>query len=268
MQSIVQQRGAVNFPSFNGDRIHMLTIDRDKPLPEVAKRWQQTIDDMLHGIDHDGPVYLMVDQKEVKANQLHRRGGLHIDGFWVPGTIITGGRYPEKYGTNAGGYDSGPKYSTMQAAGGHHIFEVPTSGHKTSVQIREDQQTRIKQIKRKQKIDERLSHIPKKNAGSVDEWRTEPAWNDPINDEKLWPNETIILASNVPACRALVGDWGGIIGKGGDVTHLDLSHMREIQMQAGIAYAGNVTFVHESLPVLHDCQRTVVRINVPGHVLH
>lgn len=235
MQSIVQQRGAVNFPSFNGDRIHMLTIDRDKPLPEVAKRWQQTIDDMMHGIDHDGPVYLMVDQKRVEAGKLHRRGGMHIDGFWVPGTLIAG----------MGGYDVGPKYSTMYA--GHHT-QVPTAGFKTDVQWEEDQRLDKAQRERNKKIRSRLKNIPK--------------------DAGKWPNETIILASNVPACRALVGDWGGIIGEGGDVSHLDLSHMREIQMQAGIAYAGNVTFVHESLPVLHDCERTVVRINVPGHIIH
>lgn len=235
MQSIVQQRGAVNFPSFNGDRIHMLTIDRDKPLPEVAKRWQQTIDDMLHGIDHDGPVYLMVDQKRVEAGKLHRRGGMHIDGFWVPGTLIAG----------MGGYDVGPKYSTMYA--GHHT-QVPTAGFKTDVQWEEDQRLDKAQRERNKKIRSRLKNIPK--------------------DAGKWPNETIILASNVPACRALVGDWGGIIGEGGDVSHLDLSHMHEIQLQAGIAYAGNVTFVHESLPVLHDCERTVVRINVPGHIIH
>lgn len=248
MQSIVQQRGAVNFPSFNGDRIHMLTIDRDKSLPEVAKRWQQTIDDMLHGIDHDGPVYLMVDQKEVKANQLHRRGGLHIDGFWVPGTLIADGRYPEKYSTmlaGMGGYDTSPHYSTMYA--GHHT-QVPTAGFKTDVQWEEDQRKDKAQRERNKKIRSRLKNIPK--------------------DAGKWPNETIILASNVPACRALVGNWGGIIGEGGDVSHLDLSHMREIQMQANIAYAGNVTFVHESLPVLQDCQRTVVRLNVPGHIIH
>lgn len=253
MQSIVQQRGAVNFPSFNGDRIHMLTIDRDKPLPEVAKRWQQTIDDMLHGIDHDGPVYLMVDQKRVEAGKLHRRGGMHIDGFWVPGTLIAG----------MGGYDVGPKYSTMYA--GHHT-QIPTPGFKTDAQWDKDNKEHLTQVERKRKIDERLKNIEKKASG--DEWQTAPRWNDPINDEKLWPNETIILASNVPACRALVGDWGGIIGEGGDVSHLDLSHMREIQLQAGIAYAGNVTFVHESLPVLHDCERTVVRLNVPGHIIH
>lgn len=244
MQSIVQQRGAVNFSSFNGDRIHMLTIDRDKPLPEVAKRWQQTIDDMMHGIDHDGPVYLMVDQKRVEAGKLHRRGGMHIDGFWVPGTLITGGRYPDEY-------------STMLA--GHKTDVIPTPGFKTDVQWEEDNKERLTQIQRKRKIDERLKNIEKKADGKHGH-RVQPSDG--------WPNETIILASNVPACRALVGDWGGIIGEGGDVSHLDLSHMREIQLQAGIAYAGNVTFVHESLPVLHDCERTVVRLNVPGHIIH
>lgn len=247
MQSIVQQRGAVNFPSFNGDRIHMLTIDRDKALPEVAKRWQQTIDDMLVGIDHDGPVYLMVDQKRVEAGKLHRRGGMHIDGFWVPGTLIAG----------MGGYDVGPKYSTMQA--GKHINEIPTAGFKTDVQWEEDQRKDKAQRERNTKVRSRLKNIPK-NADGKHGHRVQP-----FSD---WPNETIILASNVPACRALVGDWGGIIGEGGDVSHLDLSHMREIQMQAGIAYAGNVTFVHESLPVLFDCERTVVRLNVPGHIIH
>jgi len=260
MQSIVQQLGTVNFPFFNGDRIHMLTIDRDKPLPEVAKRWQQTIDDMLVGIDHDGPVYLMVDQKEVKANQLHRRGGLHIDGFWVPGTMITGGRYPEQYSTMLAGHVTGGGGSHRTGGDGPGRHSTGDVGRHHTNDLYEEVMGRVH---RKQKINERLKHIPKKpeqNAGGQhDTHRT---------NSIDWPNETIILASNIPACRALVGDWGGIIGEGGDVSHLDLSHMREIQLQAGIAYAGNVTFVHESLPVLHDCQRTVVRLNVPGHILH
>lgn len=279
MQSIVQERGAVRFPEFRGDRVHMLTVYRDKPLPVELKHWQLTFNDMLEGINTDGPVYLMIDQKAVKAGKFHRRRGIHIDGFWVPGTLLTGGRYPDKHGVWAGGHGHGQHRSdddrpypspgfkaepwererptpgfnsvgvTMQAAGGWHMSEQVTPGFKTREQLRQDRT----QSDRNKRIRDRLKNIPKNAQSEI---------------ETFWPNETILLASDVPACRALVGEYEGPIGKGGDLTHLDLSHMREIMFEANKVYAGNVTFAHESLPVLHDCQRTVVRINVPGHIIH
>lgn len=76
--------------------------------------------------------------------------------------------------------------------------------------------------------------------------------------------EALILASNVTASRALVGQYEGLIGDGGDCSRVDTRGLSEIILQGGIAYAGNVTMLHESLPVATDCQRALVRLSVPG----
>ena len=94
-------------------------------------------------------------------------------------------------------------------------------------------------------------------------WDTGPVW---ITDGSAthWPAEGLILASTVAACRALAGEWGGVPKDGGDCSHIDTSGMDEIVMHAGSVYAGNVTMLHESIPLPVDCMRTVVRLNVPG----
>ncbi len=76
--------------------------------------------------------------------------------------------------------------------------------------------------------------------------------------------EAIVLASDVTASRALVGDFDGPIGDGGDCSHLNLSGLRDVPLESGRAYIGNVTMVHESLPVALACRRTLVRLNLPG----
>jgi hypothetical protein len=43
--------------------------------------------------------------------------------------------------------------------------------------------------------------------------------------------------------------------------------MRRIILKANTAYAGNVTMIHESIPIPLNCERTLVRINVPHHQL-
>lgn len=76
--------------------------------------------------------------------------------------------------------------------------------------------------------------------------------------------EGLLLASNVTASRAFVGVFSGEPGEGGDCRHIDLAGLRAVTLQAGRAYAGNVTMLHESVPVNEDCLRTLVRLNVPG----
>lgn len=76
--------------------------------------------------------------------------------------------------------------------------------------------------------------------------------------------EAIILASDVSASRALVGEFDGVIGEGGDCSHLNLSHLPSVTLQSGHVWAGNVSMLHESLPVERTCRRTLVRLNVPN----
>lgn len=54
-------------------------------LPKRFERWLPTIQDMCRGLVLGGKNYLMVDQREVKEGEYHRRGGPHIDGNWIPG---------------------------------------------------------------------------------------------------------------------------------------------------------------------------------------
>jgi hypothetical protein len=77
-------------------------------------------------------------------------------------------------------------------------------------------------------------------------------------------HEGILLASSVTAARGFAGQFTGQPGVGGDCKHIDITGLREIVMEAGQVYAGNVTMLHESLPVEFDCLRTVIRLNVPG----
>lgn len=191
MQSIVQQRGAVLFPAHLGERIYMRAFFKADGLPIDLRRWQDTVDAMLHGVETDQPIYLMVDQGVVRAGDTHRRPGLHIDGYWNP---------------------------TLQAHGGH-VFGGHTGG-----------------------------------------WRTGPDW---LHCELSAP-EAIILASDISACRAFEGEWAGVPGEGGDCQHINVDGMREVVLNANMAYAGNVAMLHESTPVLRDTLRTVVRLNVPG----
>lgn len=97
--------------------------------------------------------------------------------------------------------------------------------------------------------------------GHVGRWdNPSDRWNSCSFDKP----EGLILASDFCASRALIGEFEGTPGEGGDCSMLDLSHLAEIRLQAGIAYAGNVTMVHESLPVSQDTVRTLVRLSVPG----
>lgn len=76
--------------------------------------------------------------------------------------------------------------------------------------------------------------------------------------------EGLILASSVSAARGFVGEFLGPIGDGGDCSAIDLSGLQVMPMDAGVIYAGNVTALHESLPVERDCYRQLIRLNVPG----
>lgn len=190
MQSIVQERGAVTFPTFTGERVYMREIRKSAPLPFDLARWQPTVDAMLDGVDTDGPIYMMIDQSLVQLGNTQRRPGLHIDGYWIAAKGRHGGG-----GGHAGAWDTG---------GG--------------------------------------------------QWK---------NCNFSAP-EALILASDISASRAVIGEFSGVVGDGGDCSHIDTSNLSEIILGAHKVYAGNVTILHESLPVSQSCNRTLVRLSVPG----
>jgi len=76
--------------------------------------------------------------------------------------------------------------------------------------------------------------------------------------------EGLILASDVAGCRAYAGRFEGAPGEGGDCSHVDLSSLNAVDCEPGTVYAGNVTLLHESLPIPAGGPRTLVRLNVRG----
>ena len=193
--SNVQQRGLVPFPAFTGERVYMREFTKAAGLPPDLRRWQDTVDAMLDGVDTSGPIFLMVDQAPVKVATTQRRPGLHVDGYWHP---------------------------VLQAHGGHRAEPPRAEG----------------------------GHSHRRPAGHFH------AGNDA---------EALILASNVLGCAAYVGRFDGQPGDGGDCAHIDDGDLLRVDMEPGRAWAGHTLhMLHESLPVRHDCLRTVVRLNVRG----
>lgn len=94
IQSTVQQRGKVAFPAFMAERVYMREFTKQDGLPTDLSRWQPTVDAMLDGIDAPGPIYIMIDQAEVRAGGNHRRPGVHIDGWWNSGLSAHGHPHP------------------------------------------------------------------------------------------------------------------------------------------------------------------------------
>lgn len=196
MQSIIQERAVVTFPEYLGERVYMKPFFQRDGLPFDLARWQPTVDAMLYGVDTEAPIYLMIDQSPVKANQSQRRPGVHIDGYWEP---------------NAKGdwNDQGGRWNDIGAHSipGTHITDAP------------------------------------------------------------FMEEAILLASTISGCKGYLGEWQGIVGKGGNCSHINLSQLDELQFTPNRCYAGNVTALHESIPIAYDCLRTLVRLSVPGHVV-
>lgn len=79
-----------------------------------------------------------------------------------------------------------------------------------------------------------------------------------------YSTETLILASDVQGCRAYLGDFDGVPGEGGDCSHIDLSGLKIVDMEARIGYVGQVSLLHESRPLPLSTFRNLVRLNIPG----
>lgn len=92
LQSIIAKHGAVPFPEHTGEKVYMLPFFKKDGLPRHLERWQPTVDAMLSQVDTDDVIYIMIDQGVVSPSKSHRRGGMHIDGYWIP-ELQTHGRH-------------------------------------------------------------------------------------------------------------------------------------------------------------------------------
>lgn len=123
--------GLTKFPSYKEERLYMHPFTNT--LPESLARWKETVEAMMQNIPDPGGVkYLTIDCSYVKAGQIQRRGGKHIDGNWVydPGdeglTIWdTGGGH---WGTEEPVWDTGNGQWNTGGKTHHPAKWVPTTG--------------------------------------------------------------------------------------------------------------------------------------------
>jgi hypothetical protein len=239
--SIVREVGGVYFPPFMGVRFHMLPLEviphsvgggfrEFKYEDQRLASWLPTIAAMMKNVypEYDGTVYVMVDQAEVPAGSYHRRKGLHIDGYWQPARQTWNCR--SAHGTHSGHrrYRDDVRKNELGAHG--------TGGGSHSSIVDED--------KRKRRL--------KPNA----------RWEDAAFEQP----EAIILASDVTGSTGFFdGTFEGPIRAGGDCRQVANLVGEPVINRANVAYEGNVTMLHQTLPMLTDVQRTVVRLSVPGY---
>ncbi len=229
--SIAVERGRVSFPEYKGERFHMIPFRKADGLPDGMNRWQATVDAMMDGIDTDRDCYLMIDQSPIKAGASHRRGGVHIEGYWHPDLRCHGGGGGGRHSGGPPGFDWGDLLERLR---------------------RERERERQAPPPDRQPVRVEPSPPPK---------QLPPA--DWTNCDFVLPEGTL-LAADVSACRCYIGEWDGPIGSGGDCSAVSLSGLDWLDCESHRCYAGNVTMLHESLPVRFDGVRSLVRITVPG----
>lgn len=114
--SYIEERSKIIFPENTGERVYMLEFYKANGLPANLSRWQAAVDQMLDGVETDGPIYLMIDQGFVKAGEIQRKGGVHIDGYWQP-SLST-------HGTSSNSHNHDPMPSSHS-----HSPPTPSHGH-------------------------------------------------------------------------------------------------------------------------------------------
>lgn len=73
----------------------------------------------------------------------------------------------------------------------------------------------------------------------------------------------IILACDRDGAKAYKGEFSGVVGDGGDCSHLDLSGAEVETLVSNKAYIGSVNMVHEAMPAQECGERTFVRLTLP-----
>jgi len=198
-KSEFKELDSVPFPDTTGERVYMEPFLQREGLPPQLMHWQRTVDAMLGAYQTSMPIYLMIDQSDVKEGEAHRRPGVHIDGYWNPAVEA---------------HSNGPGHGAQPAP-----VHTPRPTHSCG-------------------------------SGS---WAA-------ADFAEL---EAVILASSMEGAVGYLGEYAGPIGDMGDCSHLDTSQMDKFLMRAGRAYGGNITGLHESVPVKQNGHRTLVRLNVP-----
>lgn len=89
----------------------------------------------------------------------------------------------------------------------------------------------------------------------------DPRWNT-MSDLRAMARGGIVLAASAVGGRCWNGTLYGEAGPGGDCEHLrdQLKELTEFDLEPNVIYTGNAMFLHESIPVVEDTRRQLVRL--------
>lgn len=109
----------IMLPSFRGDQVYMHAFEIDNPsLPKPYDRWAPVVEKMISKCSNiKGTAYLTIDEKLVRQNTSHRRGGPHVDGNYLyawsdegsgwltgeNGRMLSEEKHRDQYCANTGG---------------------------------------------------------------------------------------------------------------------------------------------------------------------
>lgn len=90
-------------------------------------------------------------------------------------------------------------------------------------------------------------------------------WGTSGNGWKKDPSEKggMIIASNYESCKSWVGEYNDTPKEGGDCSHVDLTSMEQILLEKNVVYITNSSNIHESIPVVDDVNRSLIRLTLP-----
>lgn len=181
MRSLIERGDPIQFPVWRGTQLYMAPFVGGK-LPPGFEAYAPGVAAMLTHILPEGPVFVTIDEKELKAGQYHRRPGAHVDGVW--------------------------NHTIMAHGKGHHI---------------------------------------KSPVG--------PA-------EHIGAPGTVVLASSAFGCVFYPGELAVTPGGGGSLEHATALLGKPQPMKPCTVYAVGPHGIHESVPVLEDCRRSLIRLSV------
>lgn len=74
----------------------------------------------------------------------------------------------------------------------------------------------------------------------------------------------MLIVSSYVSCKGWNGSFIGNPDQGGNCESIDLSNLESFLLEKNTLYWGNITFIHESLPVEKSIKRQLIRITLPS----
>lgn len=228
MKSIYKNLGGtVNMPVFTERPLlymHKSGIN-NLVLPKGYEDYYEAVNTMLSKLQNKNDVcYITIDEKRVKPNTTHRRGGIHVDYNWFENLYAHGSDGAGRHGHKA--------YIAPNTQQGGH------SGGRGS------------------HTDGREVGYGKQEGGHSGSRGTHSSF------EEFNKNGGILMASNYAGCRVFRGDFYGTIADGGCCKSINVDGLENELIPAGDVYFLNPLCIHEGLVIDKEVNRSLIRINL------